>query len=86
MTPARTLNFTHRQRRTFVSSLFALTFIACVVTVSASAVLPCPARTSRDRYADDGSEEVGQSKRRVTVIEKRPRRWIEETQPKPPQS
>ena len=79
MPPTRALQFTHRQRRRFVSSLFGLTFLASVVTVSASAVLPCPAHRKGARFADaEGME----GRRGVTIVEKRPRRWIEETHPR----
>ncbi|GBE79304.1 hypothetical protein BKA93DRAFT_808478 [Sparassis latifolia] len=50
-----------------------------MVTVSASTVLPCPA--GKNRFADgDVGEDV--PRRRVAVVEKRPRRWIEETNPR----
>jgi len=71
----------HPKRRKFVSSLFALTFIASVLTVTASSGLPCPARHDRSRYADvdDGSDkEAGSARVAITVVEKKPRRWIEE--------
>lgn len=77
----RGLHFTHRQRRKFISSLFGLTFVASVITVSASA-LPCPA--NHNRFAD-GTLKDGDDARRargVTIVEKKPRRWIEETNPK----
>ncbi|KAJ7179826.1 hypothetical protein C8R43DRAFT_1055705 [Mycena crocata] len=82
----RALRFT--QQRQFVSSLFGFTFIAAVVTVSASNILPCPARITKGRYADsDGEGErmgtnEGLGPQRVTVA-KRPRRWIEEVHPNP---
>ncbi|KAH7887922.1 hypothetical protein F5I97DRAFT_1805924 [Phlebopus sp. FC_14] len=67
---------THQRRRTFVSTLFGLTFFASVLTVSASNVLPCPIRPDRGRYADTegGPEGAGTT----AVVEKRPRRWIQE--------
>ncbi|EJF62965.1 hypothetical protein DICSQDRAFT_41535, partial [Dichomitus squalens LYAD-421 SS1] len=73
------LQLNNRQRRTFISSLFGFTFLASVITVSASAFLPCPA--NRGRYADGETRGMeGLSGRRsVTVVEKKPRRWIEET-------
>ncbi|TFK93870.1 hypothetical protein K466DRAFT_537130 [Polyporus arcularius HHB13444] len=84
---ARALNMNPRQRRTFISSLFGLTFLASVVTVSASALLPCPAHPTRGRYLDGSPEanaDLNMSGRRgVTVVEKKPRRWIEETRPVP---
>ncbi|KAI0370271.1 hypothetical protein BV20DRAFT_966934 [Pilatotrama ljubarskyi] len=80
---SRTLHLNHRQRRKFISSLFGLTALASIITVSASTILPCPA--DRGRYADDGSAHGAAplSGRRVVVVEKRPRRWIEETRPVP---
>ncbi|KAI0334758.1 hypothetical protein GY45DRAFT_1317786 [Cubamyces sp. BRFM 1775] len=70
-----------RQRRNFLSSLFGLTFLASVLTVSASAILPCPA--DRGRYLDGGDAQGAalNGKRGVAVVEKKPRRWIEETKP-----
>ncbi|KAH9951777.1 hypothetical protein B0H21DRAFT_684439 [Amylocystis lapponica] len=81
MSPTRALHFTNRHRRNFVSSLFGLTFLASVVTVSASAILPCPAHNHGARYAD-GRREGVEGQRSATVVEKRPRRWIEETGPR----
>ncbi|KAI9001205.1 hypothetical protein BD414DRAFT_473951 [Trametes punicea] len=82
---SRALHLNHRQRRTFISSLFGLTFLASVVTVSASALLPCPA--DRGRYADgaeaQGAAAVLSGRRGSVVVEKKPRRWIEETRPVP---
>lgn len=76
--------FTNRNHRSLTSSLFGLTFLASIITVSASAVLPCPVRPVRTRFADNG-EQIGEDKGKAysTVVEKRPRRWIEE---KPPSS
>ncbi|KZT26987.1 hypothetical protein NEOLEDRAFT_1089778 [Neolentinus lepideus HHB14362 ss-1] len=79
MIPARSLRLNPLQRRKFISSLFALTFFATIFTVSASSMLPCPARSDRNRYADGESTEYD-GKQRV-VVEKRPRRWIEEAKP-----
>ncbi|KAJ7086721.1 hypothetical protein C8R44DRAFT_820885 [Mycena epipterygia] len=81
----RALRFT--QQRQFVSTLFGLTFLAAVVTVSASSILPCPARPKKGRYADSEEEDgmgmaAGEGARRVTVA-KSPRRWIEEVYPHP---
>ncbi|KAI0829457.1 hypothetical protein BC628DRAFT_1337406 [Trametes gibbosa] len=84
MSATRALHLNHRQRRTFISSLFGLTFLASVLTVSASAILPCPA--DRGRYADGGpgaALEKGAIAQRAVVVERRPRRWIEETRPAP---
>ncbi|KDQ64741.1 hypothetical protein JAAARDRAFT_145829 [Jaapia argillacea MUCL 33604] len=77
MSVTKALRFNHHQRRNFISSLFGLTFIGAVLTVSASSVLPCPARSDRARFADGESGEAYQ-KGRITIVEKRPRRWIEE--------
>ncbi|KAK7695685.1 hypothetical protein QCA50_000321 [Cerrena zonata] len=81
MRTSRALRFTPRQRRAFVSYLFGATAFASILTVSASDVLPCPAHVTRARFAD--SEEDGRvmKERRQTVVEKRPRRWIEEKNP-----
>ncbi|TFK43353.1 hypothetical protein BDQ12DRAFT_674829 [Crucibulum laeve] len=68
------------QRRSFVSSLFGITFFAAVLTVSASNILPCPVRPSRGHYADSDEEIMGVTKVPVTIV-KRPRRWIEEQYP-----
>ncbi|TFK76082.1 hypothetical protein BDN72DRAFT_810056 [Pluteus cervinus] len=46
----KTLRLT--QRRSVLSSLFGFTFIASVLTVSASNFLPCPARVDKNRFAD----------------------------------
>ena len=79
----RTLRMSHRQRRTFISSLFGFTFLAAVATVSAPALLPCP--VNRSRYADAdplNTEGMGGGRRAAPlVVEKKPRRWIEETRP-----
>jgi cytochrome c oxidase assembly factor 2 len=75
------LYFNNPQRRKLVSSLFALTFLASIVTVAASSGLPCPARQDRARYADaddDSDKKEGSTRRGITVVEKKPRRWIEE--------
>ncbi|KIJ19935.1 hypothetical protein PAXINDRAFT_67494 [Paxillus involutus ATCC 200175] len=72
----RILRVTHQQRRTFISALFGLTFFASVLTVSTSGVLPCPVRPDRSRFAD--SEGRVQGNNTAAVVEKRPRRWIQE--------
>ncbi|KAI0290596.1 hypothetical protein BC826DRAFT_913044 [Russula brevipes] len=72
---------TTRRARSLTSSLFIVTSLACVLTVSASDVLPCPAHPRRGRFADDGDSSDGHRhppSRRTVVVEKRPRRWIEE--------
>ncbi|KAH0839648.1 hypothetical protein J3R83DRAFT_566 [Lanmaoa asiatica] len=70
------LRITHRQRRTFISALFGLTFFASVLTVSASNVLSCPVRPDRNYHAD--SERKARGDRSPAVVDKRPRRWIQE--------
>jgi len=80
------LHFSNPRRRKLVSTLFALTFFASVVTVNASNALPCPARRDHSRYADvdsdEGDKEEGSGGRGgVTIVERKPRRWIEETKP-----
>jgi len=69
------------QRRSFVTSLFGFTFAATVLTVSASELLPCPARPNKGRFADtdraDAQFEAGSD----VKVSKRPRRWIEEKAP-----
>ncbi|KAI0265315.1 hypothetical protein BC834DRAFT_825003 [Gloeopeniophorella convolvens] len=77
-TPA--LRLTSRRARSVTSYLFGATFFACILAVSASDILPCPAHLQRGRFADGESEGPHPSNRRVTV-EKRPRRWIEERHP-----
>ncbi|ETW84315.1 hypothetical protein HETIRDRAFT_312706 [Heterobasidion irregulare TC 32-1] len=85
MALSRTLRLTHRTRRTLTSALFGLTFFASILTVSASDVLPCPAHSSRNRFADGGEPgdhtSRGGRSSRPAVVEKRPRRWIEEKSP-----
>ncbi|KAF9263572.1 hypothetical protein L218DRAFT_322718 [Marasmius fiardii PR-910] len=76
------------QGRPFVSSLFGITFVASVLTVSASNILPCPARPQKNRLADTNTESQESSHRfmggEVVVVpnnQKRTRRWIEEKYP-----
>ena len=76
----RALYLLTRQRKQFLSTLFAATAFVSVLTVAGSDVLPCPARSSTKRYAEEGSGE-GREVKGKAVIEKRPRRWIEETRP-----
>ena len=73
---------THKllQRRSIISSLFGLTFIATCLTVSASNILPCPVRSERARFADSDNETPMTKGGQVKVV-KRPRRWIEEKAP-----
>ncbi|KAN0132724.1 hypothetical protein V8E53_009395 [Lactarius tabidus] len=70
---------TSRRARSLTSSLFGVTFLACLLTVSASNVLPCPAHPQRGRFAD--GDESGPKDHHVAVTEKRPKRWIEEHHP-----
>ncbi|KAJ7742430.1 hypothetical protein DFH07DRAFT_925585 [Mycena maculata] len=77
----RALRFT--QQRRFVSSLFGFTFLAAVITVSASSILPCPARPRKGRFADSEVEEGMSEGRHVTVAKRPRRRWIEEVHPQP---
>ena len=73
---SKTSRFT--RRRTFVSTLFTVTFFASMLTVSASNILPCPARPDKSRFTDSDMEQgVGGS----VKVAKRPRRWIEERLP-----
>jgi len=68
------------QRRSVISSLFGLTFIAACLTVSASNILPCPVRPDRGRFADSYNQGAQMKDGQVKVV-KRPRRWIEEKTP-----
>ena len=68
------------QRRSVISSLFGLTFIATCLTVSASNILPCPVRPERGRFADSDNGAASAKDGQVKVV-KRPRRWIEEKAP-----
>jgi cytochrome c oxidase assembly factor 2 len=77
----RVLNFT--QGRTFVSSLFGITFFAAVMTVSASNLLPCPARPDKGRFMDSGGDEEKILDGKVLVMPRQTRRWIEEKRPTP---
>ena len=77
-TPA--FRLTSRRARSLTSSLFGVTFLARLLTVSASHVLPCPAHTQRGRFADS-DEGVESQRQRAAVTEKKPKRWIEERHP-----
>ncbi|KAI0049545.1 hypothetical protein FA95DRAFT_1489172 [Auriscalpium vulgare] len=66
-------------RKRNLASLFGLIFFASIITVSASELLPCPAHVHKGRFAD--GKETGAKRDTVTVVEKRPRRWIEEKRP-----
>jgi cytochrome c oxidase assembly factor 2 len=77
--PPRTIRFSPAQRRHAVSSLFALTALGAVVTVTAAQLLPCPVRKHRVRFADDGSSpDAPPTMSGPPIVERRPRRWIEE--------
>jgi cytochrome c oxidase assembly factor 2 len=73
---------TSRRARSLTSSLFGITFFACFMTVCASDMLPCPAHPKRGRFAD-GDDGVSRHSPSVhtPVMEKGPRRWIEERYP-----
>lgn len=81
MTLARALRLSPSRRRTFLSALFGATAAVSVLTVAGSDVLPCPARSSTKRYAEEGPGQGLRATRGRAVVERRPRRWIEETQP-----
>ena len=83
MTVARLIHWSTPKRRKAVSYLFALTFFASVVTVSTSNGLPCPARHDRRAYLDSEDDGTGGKDATVHVVEKKQRRWIQETRPTP---
>ena len=72
---------TSRRARSLTSSLFGVTFLVCLLTVSASHILPCPAHPQRGRFAD-GDEGVESQRQRVIVTAKKSKRWIEERHPR----
>jgi len=67
------------QRRSFVTTLFGMTFVAACLTVSASNLLPCPVRPERGRFAD--GEVHGTGAIEVVPAKRTSRRWIEEKVP-----
>ncbi|KAJ3995197.1 hypothetical protein F5050DRAFT_1574112 [Lentinula boryana] len=67
------------QGRTFITSLFSVTFFATVLTVSASNVLPCPARPERKTFAD--ADPTLLMRGEVVVVSRKTRKWIEEKPP-----
>ena len=69
-TPA--FRLTSHCARSLTPSLFGVTFLACLLTVSASHVLPCPAHPQRGRFAE-GDEGVESQRQRVIVTEKKPK-------------
>ena len=83
MTVARLIHWSTPKRRKAVTYLFALTFFASVVTVSASNGLPCPARHDRRAYLDSEDNGTGSKNASVHIVEKKQRRWIQETRPTP---
>jgi len=83
MKASRLIHWNTPKRRKAISSLFALTFLASVVTVSTSNGLPCPARHDRRAYLDSEGDGTGRKNAKVHVVEKKQRRWIEETRPTP---
>ncbi|KAG8758967.1 hypothetical protein FRC14_007018 [Serendipita sp. 396] len=77
-----TFRLTSRNRRTLVSVLFGVTFLTSVATVSASDVLPCPARPRRTSFADSSDyKDAYETPSSVTVAPRPRRRWIEERIP-----
>jgi len=81
MKSARLIHWNTPNRRKAISSLFVLTFFASVVTVSTSNGLPCPARHNRRAYLDSEDDGTGRKNANVHVVEKKQRRWIQETRP-----
>jgi len=81
MTVARLIHWNTPKRRKAVTSLFALTFFASVVTVLSSNGLPCPARHDRRAYLDSEDGGTGTKNASVRVVEKKQMRWIQETRP-----
>ncbi|KAJ3988109.1 hypothetical protein F5890DRAFT_1403732 [Lentinula detonsa] len=67
------------QGRTFITSLFSVTFFATILTVSASNVLPCPARPERKTFADADQNLLMRGE--VVVVSRKTRKWIEEKPP-----
>ena len=83
MTVARLIHWNTPKRRKAISSLFAVTFFASIITVSTSNGLPCPARRDRRAYLDSEDDGTGTKNASVHVVEKKQRRWIQETRPTP---
>jgi cytochrome c oxidase assembly factor 2 len=78
MSVSRAFQLTTRNRRKALTYIFGATAFGTVLTVAGSEVLPCPARPNGSRRHADGPEGLGADR---TVVEKRPRRWIEESRP-----
>ncbi|KAF8325277.1 uncharacterized protein EI90DRAFT_3073687 [Cantharellus anzutake] len=90
MARTRLLRITPSARRSAISSLFALTFIGSILTVSASSILPCPARPSDRSYLTESGDghDVKRSKRgslqseeEIIVMSRKSHHWIEEKIP-----
>ena len=87
MAVSRALQLTTRNRRKALTYIFGATAFTSVLTVAGSEVLPCPARPGgKSRYADGSPDVIGSGSAAgapagKTVVEKRPRRWIEESRP-----
>ncbi|KAI0346737.1 hypothetical protein BDW22DRAFT_1350986 [Trametopsis cervina] len=80
MSASRVLYLNTRGRRKALTYIFGATAAASVLTVAGSDVLPCPARPKgTSRYAE-GSERMEETVGKP-IVEKRPRRWIEEKNP-----
>ncbi len=80
MAVSRALHLIPRSRRKALTYIFGATAFTSILTVAGSEVLPCPARPSGNRRHADGAENLEGVAGR-TVIEKKPRRWIEESRP-----
>lgn len=81
--PISAIRITQSTRRSALSSLFFLTFVGAVFTVSASSILPCPAHPNgtRPRLDDGDIESRSNSSGVVPAVRRSRRRWIEETAP-----
>ena len=91
MSRVRLPRFTPSARRSAISSLFALTFISSILTVSASSILPCPARPAGRDYLNEAEEGRGvksarresqRSEEDVIVLSRKSHHWIEEKTPR----
>ncbi|KAJ7591237.1 hypothetical protein C8J56DRAFT_557672 [Mycena floridula] len=70
------------QGRAFISSLFGFTFFATVITVSASNILPCPARPNKGRFMDTYEDQQPLDVP-VVIVDGKKKRWIQEKHPAP---
>ncbi|KAI0692646.1 hypothetical protein BC835DRAFT_1277238 [Cytidiella melzeri] len=84
MTVSRALHLTTRNRRKTLTYIFGATAFASILTVAASDVLPCPARPSGSTRHADATGGGGGGGGAKTIMEKKPRRWIEENRPSSP--